>query len=79
MLPCVVFFIDGVTTDRLVGFDELGERDSFTTIALEKRLMKTGVIEMPTSHIEQMPVSSIKKGSRGALESDDESSNFDSD
>ncbi|RKP23517.1 thioredoxin-like protein, partial [Syncephalis pseudoplumigaleata] len=29
MLPCVVLFKDGVTVDRLVGFEELGNTDQF--------------------------------------------------
>ncbi|KZT12523.1 thioredoxin-like protein [Laetiporus sulphureus 93-53] len=45
ILPCVVCFIDGVTKDRLVGFEELGNNDKFETATLEWRLLNTGVIQ----------------------------------
>ncbi|KAJ3045581.1 hypothetical protein HDV00_009238 [Rhizophlyctis rosea] len=40
ILPCVISFVDGVTADRLIGFEELGNNDSFPTSSLEKRLAK---------------------------------------
>ncbi|RXW24651.1 hypothetical protein EST38_g1253 [Candolleomyces aberdarensis] len=45
VLPCVVCFVDGVTADRLVGFEELGNSDTFDTAALELRLATSGVIQ----------------------------------
>ncbi|KAG7096827.1 hypothetical protein E1B28_004236 [Marasmius oreades] len=45
VLPCVVCFVKGVTKDRLVGFDELGNNDGFTTPTLEMRLAVSGVIQ----------------------------------
>ena len=45
MLPCVVFFLDGVAVDRVVGFDELGAKDDFKTEALEAKLLGAGVVE----------------------------------
>jgi len=44
MLPTVVFFKDGIARDRLIGLDELGATDDFTTADLEKRIAKAGVI-----------------------------------
>jgi len=41
----VFAFVDGVNVDRITGFEELGNTDSFTTPALELRLGTTGVIE----------------------------------
>lgn len=32
VLPTIVCFIDGVATDRVVGFEELGSRDDFPTL-----------------------------------------------
>ena len=59
VLPCVICFVHGVTKDRyvciyvtrlivsnsirLIGFEELGNDDSFTTSALELRLSQSGV------------------------------------
>ena len=44
MLPSVVMFDNGVAFDRITGFDELGECDDFPTMALTRRLVKSGVI-----------------------------------
>lgn len=46
VLPCVLSFIDGVSVDRIVGFEGLGYTpDSFTTKDLEARLLASGVIQ----------------------------------
>ncbi|KAJ6515769.1 thioredoxin-like protein [Mycena sanguinolenta] len=45
VLPCVICFVDGVSKDRLVGFEELGNSDAFDTAVLELRLAVSGVIE----------------------------------
>ncbi|KAJ7929900.1 thioredoxin-like protein [Mycena leptocephala] len=45
VLPCVICFVDGVSTDRLIGFEELGNSDAFDTAVLELRLAVSGVIE----------------------------------
>lgn len=47
VLPCVICFIHGVSKDRLIGFEEIGNDDSFTTTALELRLSLSGVIAPP--------------------------------
>ncbi|KAF9247322.1 thioredoxin-like protein [Melanogaster broomeanus] len=44
VLPCVMSFVDGVSKDRLVGFEELGNSDIFDTAVLELRLSQTGVL-----------------------------------
>jgi len=45
VLPCVICFVDGVSKDRLVGFEDLGNSDAFETAALELRLSMIGVIQ----------------------------------
>ncbi|KAJ7068390.1 thioredoxin-like protein [Mycena amicta] len=45
VLPCVICFVDGVSKDRLVGFEELGNSDAFDTAVLEMRLGVSGAIE----------------------------------
>ena len=45
ILPCIVGFVDGVSVDRIVGFEELGNIDTFATSLLEKRLQKHKVLE----------------------------------
>ncbi|KAI7845313.1 hypothetical protein COHA_001155 [Chlorella ohadii] len=47
MLPCVVMFVNGVAVDRIVGFEPLGATDDFPTSAVEKKLLKAGVVQPP--------------------------------
>lgn len=44
ILPTVVMFKNGVSVDRLVGFEQLGGRDDFSTAALEARLKAADVV-----------------------------------
>jgi len=44
VLPCVICFADGVTKDRLVGFEDLGNDDKFETATLEWRLLNSGIL-----------------------------------
>lgn len=45
VLPCVICFVDGVGTDRIVGFEGLGHKpDSFTLRDLEARLLQSTVL-----------------------------------
>jgi len=44
VLPTLVFFKDGIAVDRLVGFEELGGKDEFSTEILEKRIEKSGLL-----------------------------------
>ncbi|QCD81779.1 hypothetical protein DEO72_LG2g2109 [Vigna unguiculata] len=43
-LPCVILFRQGVAVDRLVGFQDVGGKDDFTTRTLEALLIKKGII-----------------------------------
>jgi thioredoxin-like negative regulator of GroEL len=46
VLPCVLAFVDGVSVDRIVGFEGLGyTQDTFTTKDLEGRLLASGVVQ----------------------------------
>ena len=46
VLPCVLSFVNGVSVDRIVGFEGLGDTpDTFTTKDLEWRLLTSGVIQ----------------------------------
>ena len=45
VLPCVLAFVDGVSKDRIVGFEGLGYgEDTFTAKDLEARLLRAGVL-----------------------------------
>lgn len=43
-LPCVILFRNGIAFDRIVGFQDLGNKDDFTTRALENLLKRKGII-----------------------------------
>ncbi|GMG99850.1 hypothetical protein Nepgr_001690 [Nepenthes gracilis] len=43
-LPCVILFRKGIAVDRLIGFQDLGGKDDFTTKALENLLIKKGMV-----------------------------------
>jgi thioredoxin-like negative regulator of GroEL len=46
VLPCVLAFVNGVSVDRIVGFEGLGyTQDTFTTKDLEAKLLQSGVIQ----------------------------------
>mmetsp|Transcript_14267 Transcript_14267/g.58069 ORF Transcript_14267/g.58069 Transcript_14267/m.58069 type:complete len:252 (-) Transcript_14267:5414-6169(-) len=47
VLPCIVFFRNGVAYDRIVGFEELGAKDDFPTSRLENMLLTAGIIAVP--------------------------------
>jgi thioredoxin-like negative regulator of GroEL len=75
ILPCVVCFVDGVSTDRLIGFQDLGNNDNFTTEMVEKRLAKANVIK--TS--EQTLIKPKKKTIFGFADRGDGEEDYDSD
>ena len=49
MLPCVIFFSNGVAFDRIIGFEELGGRDDFPTSTFERRLRNAGALHAEIS------------------------------
>ena len=49
VLPCVIAFMDGISVDRVVGFEGLGyDPNNFETAALESRLVGAGILEKGT-------------------------------
>lgn len=44
VLPCLMAFVQGISRERLTGFEEFGNADSFSTAALEWRLGRAGVL-----------------------------------
>ncbi|ORZ09560.1 thioredoxin-like protein [Absidia repens] len=44
VLPCVMGWVDGYIKTKLVGFDDLGNTDDFTTNMLELQLSNAGVV-----------------------------------
>ncbi|KAJ3123698.1 hypothetical protein HK100_011521 [Physocladia obscura] len=74
VLPCVIPFIKGISLERLIGFEELGESDSFQTAILERRLIELKVLT-PDPRDETGPRKTIfgfSEKSRGNNDDDDE-------
>lgn len=46
VLPVICCLVDGIVKEKLIGFDELGMTDAFTTETLETRLVKTGTLRL---------------------------------
>ena len=70
MLPTMICFIDGVATDRIVGFSELGNKDDFPTLALTRRLIRAGVLKALNK--EESGMINIRKGKKNEEDSDDD-------
>lgn len=62
VLPCVICFKDGISKDRLTGFEELGNSDEFDTAVLELRLATSGIIVKSGNSLE--PLFKISSASR---------------
>ena len=44
-LPTIIMFMDGIAVDRIIGFEELGGKDDFPTMALSRLLVNSGVMK----------------------------------
>ena len=47
VLPAVLCFIDGVLKQRIIGFESLGNTDTFKTRAIEKKMWKMKFLIRP--------------------------------
>jgi len=90
VLPCVIMFKHGVSVARIVGFEQLGGKDDFSTGAFEQQLKKADLITSSSSSKarrgggessddeQQQQKSSIRQGfSNITIGDDDEDSDFD--
>ncbi|KAG6831145.1 hypothetical protein H0H92_012570 [Tricholoma furcatifolium] len=73
VLPCVMAFVDGVSKDRLIGFEQLGNSDKFDTAVLELRLSMCDVIQKAGNKFSIDPVYSVVS----AQKNDDDDDDFD--
>lgn len=72
-----MYFINGVATGRIVGFEAFEARDNFTTEDLETKLIEAEAIQS-IQKPNTTPASRIRRGLMyGKLDSEDESSDFD--
>ena len=61
-------FIDGIAVDRVVGFEDMGNKDDFQTMALTRRLIKSGCLKPLNKH----ETGQIKYKKRGDSDNDEE-------
>ncbi|WOO79272.1 Thioredoxin domain-containing protein plp1 [Vanrija pseudolonga] len=72
VLPCVYAFVDGKKVDRLVGFEDLGNTDTFTAKTLEFRLKQSGVLVDSLTLASLLPAGARRSGSDDESDEDDE-------
>ncbi|KAJ1420728.1 Thioredoxin-like superfamily [Sesbania bispinosa] len=74
-LPCVVLFRQGIAVDRLVGFQDLGGKDDFTTQTLEALLTKKGIIDKKKDEDDEDDVyqESVRRTVRSSVVADSDS------
>ena len=72
VLPCVIAFIDGVSVDRIVGFEGLSyTADNFTTADLEGRLLSSGVVQRAKTTSDGVTKWGVKKEVKEDSDNDD--------
>lgn len=73
VLPCVLAFVNGVSVDRIVGFEGLGyTQNTFTTKDLEVRLLSSGVIQRTKATEDAGARFTVKAVKKEDSEDDDE-------
>ncbi|XP_052801735.1 uncharacterized protein LOC128232296 [Mya arenaria] len=72
VLPALLCFKKRIVVDRVVGFDEIGGSDNFPTKVLEKRLAKSGVIEMAEEEAEKKTIFGYSDNRRDDADSSDD-------
>lgn len=75
VLPTMIGFMDGISIDRIVGFEELGGQDEFPTMLLIRRLVNGGMIKA-LNNVERGQMKMKRKGGRRD-ESDSDEGNDD--
>jgi hypothetical protein len=63
VLPTIICFMDGISVDRIVGFEELGSKDEFPTLLLTRRLIKSGCLR-PMNKKEKGEIKIKRRGGR---------------
>ncbi|KAL2926606.1 Thioredoxin domain-containing protein PLP3B [Bienertia sinuspersici] len=72
-LPCVILFRKGIAVDRLVGFQDLGAKDDFSTKTLENLLTKKGMIKEKEKDEDEEYMESKRTSVRSSLNHDSDS------
>lgn len=80
VLPCILMFMNGITIDRIIGFEGLGGKDDFTTTMLENKMLEKEIV-LPKKVESDMEAyrNHVVNRSLYQIGSDDESSDFSDD
>lgn len=54
VLPCVMAWVNGYAQTKIVGFDDLGNTDSFATAAIELKLIHAGVLKKKEENVQNV-------------------------
>ncbi|KAI8071710.1 thioredoxin-like protein [Gongronella butleri] len=71
VLPCVIGWVDGYIKTKIVGFDELGNTDDFSTNRLAMQFISAGVIRRKDSTATHVKKSIFQSGGGDSDEDDD--------
>ncbi|CAO3645817.1 unnamed protein product [Cunninghamella echinulata] len=72
VLPCVFAWIDGYIKVKMVGFDELGNKDDFATPTLELQLANCGVIRKKEEKVTNTKKSIFQANTNSSDDDDDD-------
>lgn len=73
VLPCVIAFKDGISVDRIIGFEGLGHNpNSFATRDLEARLLRADVLVRPKFSDDSSSGPAHGKSSKQTVDDDDD-------
>lgn len=72
-LPCVILFRKGIAVDRVIGFQDLGGKDDFTTKMLENLLIKKGIIGVGKDEEDDEESDNRQRTVRSSLNNDSDS------
>lgn len=78
ILPTICCFINGVLKDKIIGFEELGGVDTFQTLTLIRRLVKSKAV-IPRNKFEKVYKLKTKSKKQNICYGDNDSSHSDSD
>ena len=73
MLPTLALIRHEKTVDYVVGFEDMGGKDDFSTVTLARRLCAAGVLHEEAQRVVQ-PTRNMREG--GQRDADDEDSDF---
>ncbi|KAF7725883.1 hypothetical protein EC973_009215 [Apophysomyces ossiformis] len=72
VLPCVMAWVEGYAKIKLIGFDDLGNTDGFSTSLLEFKLANAGALKKKVENADNKPQKSIFQSRDEDYDSEDD-------